>query len=234
MIDHFAVLDATWPSFAMYPTGPFLVREGRGGGKRVSAATAEADWTEADIDRVEDAQTAIDQTPLFMIRADDDALDTALALRGYKVVDPVVIHSAAVVSLTACPPPPLSGFAIWPPLAIMRDIWTDGGIGPGRLAVMDRVSSVKTAILGRANDRAAGTAFVAIQGKTAMLHALHVLPAQRRQGTAIKMMRAAAIWAQDHGAEHFSVVVTRANTEANALYASLGMQIVGQYHYRSK
>jgi hypothetical protein len=47
-------------------------------------------------------------------------------------------------------------------------------------------------------------------------------------------MRTAAHWAQDHGAKRFSVLVTEANTAANALYASLAMEIVGQYHYRSK
>jgi ribosomal protein S18 acetylase RimI-like enzyme len=48
------------------------------------------------------------------------------------------------------------------------------------------------------------------------------------------MMRKAAAWAQDHGAKRFLVLVTAANAEANALYSSLGMRIVGHYHYRSK
>jgi ribosomal protein S18 acetylase RimI-like enzyme len=99
---------------------------------------------------------------------------------------------------------------------------------------MARVSGPKTAILGRINDRAAGTAFVALHEQTAMLHALHVLPGQRRQGIAAHMMRAAALWAQDQGAQRFSVVVTSANTAALALYASLGMTIVGHYHYRMR
>jgi GNAT superfamily N-acetyltransferase len=98
---------------------------------------------------------------------------------------------------------------------------------------MERVRGPKTAILGRAQDRASGVAFVAVDGARAMLHALHVTAAQRRQGSAVNIMRRAAIWAQDHGATALFLAVTRHNHAANALYASLGMRIVGQYHYRS-
>ena len=55
-----------------------------------------------------------------------------------------------------------------------RALWAEGGIGPARLAVMDRVTLPKTAILGRTGDRAAGVAFVAATGDCAMLHALEV------------------------------------------------------------
>ena len=103
-----------------------------------------------------------------------------------------------------------------------------------RIAVMERAEGSKTTVLGRVNDRASGAAYIAIHGKTAMLHALHIVPDQRRQGSAVKMMRNAAHWAQDQGAQCFSVLVTDANGPAGALYASLGMEIVGHYHYRSK
>jgi len=54
----------------------------------------------------------------------------------------------------------------------------------------------------------------------------------RRQGCAINILRAAACWAQDHGADTLSLAVTQANAGARALYASLGMEGVEQYHYR--
>lgn len=233
MTDLFAVTDATWPAARYLTAGNFIVRDGQGGGQRVSSATASGDWTEEDIDRAEETQRALGQRSLFMVRSGEDALDAALAARGYAVVDPVNMYIADTVSL-AVMPPRLSAFAIWPPLEIMRDIWSEGNIGADRVAVMERAGLPKTAILGRTNDRAAGAAYVAVVEKTAMLHALHVSPDQRRQRAAVNMMRMAAVWAQDQGATHFSVLVTRANAGANALYASLGMQIVGQYHYRSK
>ena len=41
-------------------------------------------------------------------------------------------------------------------------------------------------------------------------------------------------WAAAQGATHLSVLCTNANDAANALYSSLGMELVGQYHYRIK
>ena len=68
----------------------------------------------------------------------------------------------------------------------------------------------------------------------AVLHALEVAPAMRRQGVAHNILRAAGAWAQDHGAETLVLLVTEANAAARALYASLKMDVVGQYHYRMK
>jgi GNAT superfamily N-acetyltransferase len=234
MTDPFALTEATWPAAAYHSVGPWLVREGRGGGQRVSSATAAGPWTEADIPLAEARLAALGQPAIFSIRPGDEALDAALAARGYARHDPVHIYHAPVADLAAKDPPPVTTFAVWPPLAIMVDLWAEGGIGPGRLAVMDRVTGPKTALLGRVRDRAAATAFVAIDGNGAMLHALHVAPAQRRQGLGVYMMRAAARWAQDHDAKQFFLLVTAENAAANALYTSLGMHIVGQYHYRLK
>lgn len=158
----------------------------------------------------------------------------ALATRGYELIDPVLLYSAPAARLADAPPDRLSTFPIWPPLAIMADIWAEGGIGPARLAVMARVPGRKTTILGRADDRAAAAAFIAVHGQTAMVHALHVLPEMRRKGLARNMMRAAALWAIGEGAGHITLAVTTANTAANALYSALGMNVVGQYHYRLK
>ena len=87
--------------------------------------------------------------------------------------------------------------------------------------------------MGRVKDRVSGVTFVATEGSRAMLHALHVTPGLRRQGSAVNILRKAALWAQDHGATELFLAVTKANVAANALYASLGMQIVENYHYRS-
>jgi ribosomal protein S18 acetylase RimI-like enzyme len=96
------------------------------------------------------------------------------------------------------------------------------------------VMGVKTAILSRKGDRSAGVAFVARHGDEAMLHGLEVSPALRRQGLGQTLLRAAANWAADQGATRLSLVVTRQNAAARALYARLGMGVVGQYHYRMK
>ena len=226
------VTEATWPPANTHRHGPWLIREGRGGGQRVSAASAIGDWADADIPAAESAMRALGQSPLFVLRPSDSALDQALAARGYAHHDPVVAYAAAVADLAATEPPFLTSFPHWPPLAVARQIWEQGGISPARIAVMDRVTGPKTAILGRAGDRAAGVAFTAIHGNVAMLHALETAPDQRRKGCAHNILRASAIWARDNGAQTLALLVTERNTAARALYASMNMPIVGQYHYR--
>jgi ribosomal protein S18 acetylase RimI-like enzyme len=65
-----------------------------------------------------------------------------------------------------------------------------------------------------------------------MVHALEVRPEARRKGLARHIMRHASAWAEGQGAKYLALAVTRANVGANALYSSLGMEVVGQYHYR--
>ena len=223
------VMEATWPAAGRRSLGPFTLRDGAGGGKRVSAASLEGPFTETDIDSVEAAMAE----PLMLVRAGDDALDAALETRGWRVVDPVIAYAAPVAALIA-DLPPLAAFPHWPPLEIVRSIWAEGGIGPARISVMDRVPGAKVAILARSGDRPAGVAFVACHGDEAMLHALEVNPTLRRQGVGQTLLHAAANWASEQGAQRLSLVVTRQNAAACALYARLGMGVVGHYHYRMK
>lgn len=227
------VLDATWPAAALHRIGPWLVREGKGGGKRVSAATAAGSWVASDIALAEAEQERLGQPVLFRIHEGEGMLDAELARRGYEIIDPVQEWAVPTRRLVR-DLPPLAVFSLWPPLAVMADIWMVDGIGPERLAIMDRVTGQKVAILARIEDRPAGAAFVAVHRGTAMLHALTVDPLLRRKGAAATILSAAAGWALDEGADQLSLVVTRANHPANSLYASLGMEIVGQYHYRQK
>lgn len=226
------VIDGTWPAAETRRLGPVLLRRGEGGGQRVSAATALAPVTPQEIDAAEAAMLDMGQPRLFQIRQGHDALDGLLERRGYGIVDPVNLYVAPVEALLTQRPPPVSTFCLWEPLAIQIDIWAKAGIGPERIAVMHRVKGPKTAVLGRINDHPGGTAFVAIHEGVAMVHAVEVLTHQRKQGMAGWFMRTAAHWAQQHGATDLSVVCTQDNAGANALYASLGMALVGQYHYR--
>ena len=232
--DLFEVIDATWPAARLHEVGGFVLREGAGGGKRVSAASLRdaAAFDTADLPRVEAAHRALGQPPLFMIRAGDDRLDAELEACGYVIVDPVTIYEGPLASFTATPIPPITAFDIWPPLAIMDEIWLDGHIGPARRAVMDRADCAKTGLLGRIDDRAAGVGYVGLHAGVAMIHALHVLPEWRRRGLAGYMLQQAGFWAEAQGARAMTLVVTCANLGAIKLYESFGMQKMGQYHYR--
>jgi GNAT superfamily N-acetyltransferase len=230
------VIAATWPPAATVMAGPFCVPDGAGGGQRVSAARlsdpAAGDATEAQIDAARGALADLGQAPLFMVLDHQSALDARLAARGWRRRDATLALVADAAALAA-PPPPVTCFAPWPPLAIQAEIWAAGGIGDARRAVMDRAAPPKTTLFGRIADRPAGTAFAAIHGDTAMIHALEVLPRFRRKGLAAIMVRTAADWAAAQGAARIATLVTAGNGAARGLYASLGFDAVGQYHYRT-
>lgn len=227
-----AASEATWPAARIIELPGWRIRDGAGGGQRVSAASATTGRPA--IAAMEAAQAALGQVPLVMIRPGEEALDTALAARGYEIRDPVMFYAGRVEDLATIPPP-LSVFEVpWPPMRVQEEIWEQGGVGRARLAVMDRAGGPKCTILGRVRDHPAGTAFVAAGGEIAMLHALEVAPHLRRAGTAANIMRGAALWARSQGVGWLAVAVTEANRAARALYSSLCMRPCGGYHYRGK
>lgn len=229
----YAVIEGTWSARAKQALGPWTIRIDDSGSSRVSAATAELPVTDADIAQAEEAMRMAGQKPLFMIRQGEQALDQALAARGYAIKDPVNLYASTVADIANDRPPAVTCFEVWPPLAAQAEIWAAGGIGAGRLDVMDRARHPKTTLLGRLDDKPAGTVFVGIAADCAMIHALEIAADARRHGLARHLTRAAAFWARDHGATYLALVTTQANVSANALYTSLGMTLVGQYHYRT-
>ncbi|PHQ95911.1 MAG: GNAT family N-acetyltransferase [Marinosulfonomonas sp.] len=231
--DIFDAIEHTWPAATQQTVCNWTIRDGQGGGKRVSAATSDI-GEPCDIAAAETAMGHLNQDRLFMIREDEYALDNQLAQAGYRIIDPVKLYACPIETLTQEPVPPMTAFAIWPPLAIAKELWAEGGIDVARIAVMERAGLPKTSILARIKDRAAGSGFVSIHRDIAMIHAIEVTSTLRRNGVAINIMRAAAHWAQDKGARYFSLAVTDANIAANALYYKLGMTAVGHYHYRIK
>jgi GNAT superfamily N-acetyltransferase len=230
----FAASEATWPPAEARRVGPWMIRTGLGGGSRASAATAAGPVTKGDLALAETAMRNLGQSCLFMLRGEDDPLDPLLAAAGYEIKDPVTIYSADLTTFAPDRPPPAFTFEVWPPLAAQVEIWAEGGIGASRLAVMERVRGPKTTILGREGDAPAGTLFAAIHDGICLTHAIETAERYRRKGVARRMITAAAFWARAWGAGTLALLVTRANLPANRLYASMGMQAVGQYHYRIK
>lgn len=207
-------------------------RDGAGGGSRVSAATVEGQFDAADLARIEARFADDGHAPIFQVREGDDALDAALAARGYRVKDPV---DTLVMPLAEAPPyDPETGYPSWPPVAVQRGIWTEDGIGPARLAIMERAPAPKTTLLARAGGAPAGTGFVALSGDIAAVHAVVVTAPLRKHGIGRALMALAAHWARDNGAAWLTLQVTQANSAARALYSSLGMRRVDGYHYREK
>ena len=227
----FATLDATWPAARHISRGGWTLREGKGGGQRVSAATAADTGAIPDIDEAERGMRDLGQRPLFMIRPSEDTLDEALSERSYEIVDPVVIY-AIQCSEIAQQFRPTEAIPAWPPLAIQTEIWAEAGIGPARVAIMERATCPRTSILARIGDRPAATIYVGAEQGVAMLHALETRLALRRNGAGRRLVQATAQWALDLGADWLTLAVVRDNAPANALYRKLGMAPATTYHYR--
>jgi N-acetylglutamate synthase len=228
-MDLFAALEATWPPADVIRLGPWRLKRGEGGGSRVTAATLEGPL--GDVPAAEAAMRGFGQRPLFMIREGEAELDCALGERRYAVVSPSLLMATPIAGV-AHAVADLTTIDCSAPLAAMVDLWTEGGIGPERMAVMARAPQPKAYFLGRLDERPAGVAFVGCAGPVAMVHALHVPARFRRRGLGARLSRAAADWGLAQGAETFALAVEESNASARALYEALGLRLVGRYHYR--
>ena len=228
----FETIDLTWPAEEFLEFPKWKLRKNINGGKRVSAATAIGKPDVPDIQFVENTLTKWCQDKLFMIKIGDSILDAALKERGYSIVDPTNIWSISSKALSKQQIPPVTAYSIFPPLAIQRELWMANGIGASRIEIMDRVETPKTTIFGRTNAKPAASAFVAIANKIAMVHALIVDQKCQRQGIGKFVMQKAGDWAHQLGVENVVVLCTKKNQSANTFYKSIGMQVIGEYHYR--
>ncbi|MXU64577.1 GNAT family N-acetyltransferase [Oceanomicrobium pacificus] len=233
----YRAVDRTWAPADVITEGPWTIRRGEGGGKRVSAATLnrrDIDDLSRAIEQAEEAMSGIGQEPLFMIRDGDALLDARLGAIGYRIVDPVTLFVASADRLSRMDHPDHSVIRCDAPLAIQRDIWAAGGVGPERIAAMERVTAPKTFLLARCDNQPAACAFIAADGDVTMLHAMEVAPRFRRRGLGRLVTAAAAEWAMEQGSGWLSLLATRANTAANGLYRAMGMEAAAQYHYRQR
>lgn len=221
---------ATWPAEERATAGGFTLRRGAGGGNRASAATLDGPETTPDIGAAEAGMRAWGQRPVFMIRPGEAALEAELAGRGYEAYDHTLVLGAPAGPLAGADPE--RAFFGDMPLRALADIWAAGGIGPERLAVMARTPAPKIYLLGRDGDRVAGAGFAALDKGRVVLHAVEVAPTARRRGIAAAMVRAAAAWGGERGAEGLLLAVTRTNEAAIALYRGLGFETAAAYRYR--
>ena len=121
----YQAINTTWPARATRQEAGWEIRDGAGGGKRVSAVTL-AQTELPDIDWVEARLSEQGQEHLFMIRDGDEILDAALAARGYEIIDPVTLYLCETAPLRPASLPRAQSYCIWEPLHIMREIWAAG------------------------------------------------------------------------------------------------------------
>ena len=147
-----AATDATWAPAEMLDFGGWRLRAGAGGGKRVSAASPLEHSAAAAIEDAEAVMRDWGQPGLFRLTPADAALDAELESRGYRLLDPVVLYAGPVARLAGEGSHQAALYRCSFAPAIIEEIWAAGGIGPGRLEVMDRVTGPSTKLLSRAGD----------------------------------------------------------------------------------
>ena len=96
----YAAIDGTWPAAQFVTVGPWKLRDGQGGGKRVSAASTDYMVTPEDIQTAVNGLAEFGQPPLFMVKPDQGALDAQLAMLGYEVIDPCNAHASPVEAMS--------------------------------------------------------------------------------------------------------------------------------------
>lgn len=230
-MDLLEALEATWPPAEVARFGGLVAGRGAGGGGRLSSIRQVGHWDAADLDAALAQQKAWGEAPLIRVLDGQERLAAAARALGMATRQPTAILSAPIDELASVPVPPVTAFALWPPLAVQRAMWSAHGITPARQAAMARVAGPHVALLGRTEDRAAGTGFCAVQGPVAGLHALLVEPALRGGGLGEWMLRRAAIWAQQQGARVMMLAVTRQNAPALRLYNRIGFRETAGYAY---
>lgn len=225
-------LEDTWPPEQVIHFDNWTIRISDGAGKRASAISLEGTWEETSFRKLKDLLRKLGKSEIFMIYQSDSLFEKELNKLNYQVFDKSYIFEIPVTELIKSKPPPISMFSIWPPLHIQKELWNSNGIGWQRQSVMNRVSQIKTSILGRWSDNPVASAFIAKSGNVAFLHALVVDENFRQQGVAKALMRHAGQWAHKHNCSKLMVVTTEANVAATSLYTSLEFQLVNKYHYR--
>ena len=223
---------ATWPSSRLDRLGPFDLPAEREGARRATSARLRPGAV-ATMDDIAAVEAARPGTVFGTRDGEEDALAALLSARGYAMGGVSDLLAGPLDPMLADPPPPVSGFPHWPPLAICDALWDAHGNDAPRRGPAHRAPNPKAAILLRLDDRAAGALFVAVRDAIAVSHMVLTLPRFRRRGVGSLGMRHAARWARDHGARHMALPVEANNAAALALYARAGLVRRGGYRYWS-
>ncbi len=227
-----AVLEATWPSASVDETAVpgWRLRDGAGGGKRVSSAVSLGG---RNFEAVAEAMRARGERPLIQVPGSDEALDRALEEAGWEIVDPTVLMVGRSDALAALPlPKQAKNVHVRARLVLLDEIWEAGGVDAARRAVMARCPLPHVTVLSRTDEAVAGVAWVAVDGDVGMVHAIEVRAEHRRQGSGRSALAGAARFAAEQGAPWLALAVTEANAPARAMYEAAGMETVARYRYR--
>lgn len=256
-----SLMDAAWPALESSTADGWVLRSAGGVTQRANsiwpvvaaanaadaasaagpaAATAEV---AAALRAAESWYAARRQPVIFQLtrRVENAALETFLDARGYSRQSETIIMTAAPHlpgSANAAPAPP--GLRVDVADAASDewlDLWwrVDGRGGAAEKDVARRILAGATSLYATARNDAGevvGTGRLTIVDGRAGVYGMATHPDFRRQGVAAAVLSELQRQATAGGATAVWLMVTAANTGAQALYEAAGFAEAGRYHYR--
>lgn len=193
-------------------------------GRDVEAAIAEVEWRY----RARRAPVIFQMSPERM-PAD---LDQRLAKCGYRLREPCTTLCKAIDATIAQPD---DVTILDSPSAEWMQIYL-AGISPDRRkiapAILKRVPGPKAFAIARVNGEPVSTALGVIDGTVVIAECVSTRADKRRSGSGSTVMRGIEAWGARLGATIIGLQAVAANKPAQAMYAALGYETVGEHHYR--
>jgi GNAT superfamily N-acetyltransferase len=166
-------------------------------------------------------------------------LDAELAARGYALICPCLVMTAAVGEVTAQAGEGDGVMVAEAPDEAWLDAWLSlEDVRPeqraARTAFLGRTKAAQVFAAGRVEGVTAAVGRGALDGGWLGVFGMATRPAFRRRGLARAVLGALAAWGAVRGAGRMYLQVIEANVSARALYDATGFTVHHGYHYRER
>ena len=222
---------AAWPAGSVVEEAGWLLRYTPGVRRRRSNSAVPVG--EPSIDRLEAFYRARDRPALVQLGPAHDALDAALAGRGYVKDAPTSVLTAVTSDVVGAADgvelaeTPAEWLATYASLTGRADAAATGE------QVLSRIAAPVTFATVARDGRPAGMGLFAVDSGWAGVFAMATRPDLRGRGIATAILGAGARWAAGQGASRLYLQVEDDNDTARRLYARAGFTRSHGYHYRS-
>ena len=227
-----------WPALRQTERDGWVLRQARGHTKRANSVHALLPGSQPLDDIIAWAETCYARAGLAvtfrLTPLSPEALEDALAARGYDLVEPSLVQVADMQSdWSYAPDVTLSDLddATWLPAFAQADDLNAAQQTTLRAMLAAIVPNAKLARVEQHGEAVAFGMAVAERGYVSFYDML-TRRDHRRRGHGRKIMESLMAWGRDEGATQGALQVVEANAPARALYASFGFNTVYGYRYR--
>lgn len=239
-----SLMAAAWPAVERSTADGWVLRSAGGVTQRANsiwpvAAAVDAVAAAASLRVAENWYAERRQPVIFQLtrRAENDSLEAFLDTRGYSKQSETIIMAAAVPATKPVPPAAFTVEVAAAPSEEWLDVWwaVDGRGGAAEKDTARHILTGVPSLYAAARNDAGevvGTGRLTIVDGWAGVYGMATHPDSRRRGVAAAVLAELLRQASTAKAERLWLMVTAANTGAQALYARAGFVEVGRYHYR--